>query len=375
MIKVVIVIILTTFYSFDLNSQSFLNGGLEGICTKASQLPINWDAVPYSDPSCSGTEPAHATPDLTSWDCPAVANGIVGNPYNGSSFISGLCLGPNSNHEGIMQNVEGFKVDNIYSIRFYQTVSKQLLPQQFDTSGSWAVYLDNELIGISIPSVSYLPAGSTSLVWDLRSIQFKAKASKYLIKFMPTDDDDNYNHSELNGGLRMAIDDISIMDCGLVDLGRDTALCPQEFIVLDGSMENASYKWQDNSNDPKFYVNTPGLYWVSITTPCATLIDSINVTLSNECDCKIYLPNVFTPNLDNINDYFGPNINCNIKFYALSVFDRWGSNVFSSQNPLEVWDGMSKGKMCQEGVYLYSLRYSYSNKSIMTRQGTLTLIK
>lgn len=72
----------------------------------------------------------------------------------------------------------------------------------------------------------------------------------------------------------------------------------------------------------------------------------------------ITMPNVFTPNNDGINDYFetGKVIT---NFYELTIYDRFGIQVFKSGNQLEVWDGTYNGNNCSDGVYFYSLKYNF----------------
>lgn len=74
-------------------------------------------------------------------------------------------------------------------------------------------------------------------------------------------------------------------------------------------------------------------------------------------------PNVFSPNNDQVNDffYFDPHFNTNIEVH---IYDRWGKEMFSSDHyelcNLEsgefCWDGLDKnGKECVNGVYMYSV--------------------
>ena len=76
--------------------------------------------------------------------------------------------------------------------------------------------------------------------------------------------------------------------------------------------------------------------------------------------CDIYLPNVFSPNGDNINDVFG-NLASPLPFlWDLEIFDRSGNIVYASKDPAIGWDGICKGKECQVGVYVWKLIYQNS---------------
>lgn len=70
------------------------------------------------------------------------------------------------------------------------------------------------------------------------------------------------------------------------------------------------------------------------------------------------IPSAFTPNGDGLNDYFNV---VNLKYRNLQefrVFDRWGTEVFSTQGQSKGWDGRYKGEPCQVGVYYYIIRVS-----------------
>lgn len=59
-------------------------------------------------------------------------------------------------------------------------------------------------------------------------------------------------------------------------------------------------------------------------------------------NCPIYeLPNVFTPNKDNVNDNFKAIRVRQINEIDLKVFDRWGNIVYTSTDPYFKWNGIS----------------------------------
>lgn len=200
--------ILATLNSY---CQSFINGDLDGIVNGSSCLPTNWLNVPDGDPNCMCI--AGDTPDLTSVNGPGwIAVGSIGNPFSGNTFISGLFVNGTSyfSQEGIMQTVSGFTIGIEYSIRFRQTVVKQ--SNTLDNSGSWAVYIDTVLAGITVPTYSNEPFSSFSMPWEFRTVGFTATQSAHLIKFLPMDDDTNnfISFNDTAGALRMGIDSIGL---------------------------------------------------------------------------------------------------------------------------------------------------------------------
>ena len=75
-------------------------------------------------------------------------------------------------------------------------------------------------------------------------------------------------------------------------------------------------------------------------------------------NCPFYfLPNVFTPNEDQVNDTLVP---LPWKFIAsvnFRVYNRWGTEVFMTEDPEINWDGRDKesGEKLVDGVYFYTL--------------------
>ncbi len=75
-------------------------------------------------------------------------------------------------------------------------------------------------------------------------------------------------------------------------------------------------------------------------------------------NCPVYeLPNAFTPNGDGQNDIFHPYPFCFIDRIELSIFNRWGQQVFSTTDPNIDWDGTSaNGDALATGTYYYTCR-------------------
>jgi len=75
------------------------------------------------------------------------------------------------------------------------------------------------------------------------------------------------------------------------------------------------------------------------------------------------LPNVFTPNFDNINDIF-------LKGFDLQVFNRAGLVIYQGT---EGWDGTYKGKPVPQGTYLYVVRRIMNNGELRIFKENVTL--
>lgn len=123
--------------------------------------------------------------------------------------------------------------------------------------------------------------------------------------------------------------------------------------------------------DPGHFFQEEGVYFVRLTAlsdkGCAdTIFHGPYVVLIPE----LFIPNVFTPNGDGINDFFLPEYSGN-QPYNLQIFDRWGVQLYDSKNKTEGWDGKNaKGQDVVEGTYFY--RVDVGDKEYA---GDLTLVR
>ena len=194
--------------------QVFQNGCFDGVINGQSSLATHWFTVAWNDVTCNASGPSTATPDLTSINQPEPNAGIIGQPFCGTNFMSGL-IGTDDSlhyHEGIRQAVYGLVPGQQYLFTFRQAVIKQI--NAMDTSGAWVVYRDNDLLMTSNTSTNTLDPLDTALIWDRRTVVFTATAVGHTFKFLPWDDDTSSDLSETDeaGALRMGIDSITFFD-------------------------------------------------------------------------------------------------------------------------------------------------------------------
>ena len=70
--------------------------------------------------------------------------------------------------------------------------------------------------------------------------------------------------------------------------------------------------------------------------------------------CNFYeIPNVFTPNGDDINDRLVAKTSGLVEKVDFKVFNRNGLLLFHTSDPKLNWDGTYKGKIVSPGVYFY----------------------
>jgi gliding motility-associated-like protein len=84
--------------------------------------------------------------------------------------------------------------------------------------------------------------------------------------------------------------------------------------------------------------------------------ESIRINVICVDNCPVYeLPNVFTPNGDNMNDLFIPLPYRYVKDIDITIYDRWGLIMFQTNDPDILWDGKNRdsGAQCTDGTYFY----------------------
>lgn len=85
--------------------------------------------------------------------------------------------------------------------------------------------------------------------------------------------------------------------------------------------------------------------------------------ISFEDKGEAFLPNIFTPNNDGVNDFIDFEKFSNLKEFEVSIFNRWGTKVFSTNDSTEKWYGKDdKNKILHSGTYYYTISFSTSIK-------------
>jgi gliding motility-associated-like protein len=122
--------------------------------------------------------------------------------------------------------------------------------------------------------------------------------------------------------------------------------------------------------------NSPGVYDVILTgqTTSCSGSDTITIIVFAYDDPVIVLPNIFTPNNDNVNDFFYiETTNC--KEISIQIFNRWGEKINALNTLTEKWDGTINGAEATDGVYFYNYLIQDSNGKIIEGQSFVELIR
>jgi len=171
---------------------------------------------------------------------------------------------------------------------------------------------------------------------------------------------------------------VNVQATPVPDLGPDTLICSREdlSIVLDPG-DFSTYLWQDFSRPSVYEAIEEGIFWVEVTDELGCE-GSDTLILREQCPTALFVPNVFTPNDDGINDEFRA-YGHDIISYQLRIYSRWGALLFESNQVDEHWDGYYDGEPLSSGVYTWVIELEgyLENGEVFTetRSGTVTLWK
>ena len=88
---------------------------------------------------------------------------------------------------------------------------------------------------------------------------------------------------------------------------------------------------------------------------------------------KMYIPNTFTPNGDELNDQFKA-ICGELSAFSMLIFNKWGQLLYETDDVNKPWDGKYEGKIVKEGSYVYKISARGSSEGAIEKSGTVTVL-
>jgi gliding motility-associated-like protein len=132
----------------------------------------------------------------------------------------------------------------------------------------------------------------------------------------------------------------------------------------------------DNNGDVSITLTskTPGNVYVTATvggkaikfgSPAKVKFAAIN----------IYVPRVFTPNGDGVNDVLKPILVGISSFHFFSVYNRWGNLIYTTEDPNQGWDGKFKGVAQPVETYLWVAEGIDTEGNKVVQKGMVSLVR
>ncbi len=176
-----------------------------------------------------------------------------------------------------------------------------------------------------------------------------------------------------------------------IDIGPDIELELGDSIVLYANVsfpwsQIDSIVWSSGEHLSCTHCTNPTLYAlfdeiITATVYAGGCIDQDQLSLRVDVDANVYIPNVFHPDDNGINDHVtvfaDPKVE---RVVYLEIFDRWGNMVFKRHDfvpndPLLGWDGTFKDKPMNPAVFAYIAKVELINGVQIPYKGDITLVR
>jgi len=175
---------------------------------------------------------------------------------------------------------------------------------------------------------------------------------------------------------------ISVKQAVSADAGQSVFIISGDEVQLHGVATNANnYLWSPPDGLSSTTILTPmakptltTLYTLTVKNDVGcTASDTVRITVVPNCP---KVKNAFTPNGDGINDKWTvyETYEC-LKNVTVHVFNRYGSEVFSSKDYHNDWNGTYKGKSVPDGTYYAIVDFTLINGKLYTVKSDLTILR
>ena len=189
-----------------------------------------------------------------------------------------------------------------------------------------------------------------------------------------------------SGHLKVEVEDQKEID-NLTVFAADTSIKIGEYdtlYIIDGLKRGLNYQWYSGDEQINCNICTPLIVQPLTTTDYKlTVTDStfcfspkdFYITINVNEEYLIFVPDAFTPNGDEINkeikvDGWGIK-----KLIEFRIFNRWGTEVFYTDNIDQGWDGYYKNKLQSMDSYAYIVKIELYSNQIVMKKGTFSLIR
>ncbi len=223
--------------------------------------------------------------------------------------------------------------------------------------------VNNDSINININELTIIDLGKDTIICPNTKIKLslkpeeQPKIAKYLWsdksnnKELLIDKPDKYWLQITDTNSCETTDTIVINEAFLpeVRLAKDTLICEDSIFVLTPIFKNVDFSkiiWNNNSADTFLIVSQKGFYHVKVKNICAEDADTIFVD-TKYCG-EVDIPNIITPNSDQLNNYFIIRGIENQQWH-LEIYNRWGTKIYDNLNYDNTWDATGHA----DGVYFY----------------------
>lgn len=171
-----------------------------------------------------------------------------------------------------------------------------------------------------------------------------------------------------------------------LEVDTSLTLCEETQISVDlyevantPVQEGINFIWSDGYEGATRTISQEDIYEIEARLSCGSFPIVLKVNTA-DCNNNFYVPNAFSPNNDNVNDYLQVFLSPDppITEYLFSVFDRWGNVVYRSNNIQDRWDGKRAGRALPSGHYVWTLEFKMilpTQQKMVQESGSLNIVR
>jgi gliding motility-associated-like protein len=165
---------------------------------------------------------------------------------------------------------------------------------------------------------------------------------------------------------------------------------PQKILItepvvkfIDQSIYTDSWAWDfgdltiSDETAPIHTFQDTGRFFVSlITNNQFNCPDTAYRFLTVGAAVRLYIPNAFSPGIDNINNTFRPEgIMHSLKSFRMEIYNRWGELLYLSDDINKPWTGIYLGEIVQEGNYMYVIYIKDQHRTDHKYKGMVMVLR
>ena len=167
---------------------------------------------------------------------------------------------------------------------------------------------------------------------------------------------------------------LTVYDTSLTIISQGNDFCENSFDVLMVETDFPDYVWNTGETSSLITVTESGIYSVTASYQQCSVSTSYTII---PCDIQVFIPNAITPaKNEGLNDCFAistvdfPKIN----EFSVSIFDRWGEQVYYSTDKFFCWNGEVNGTIAHDVVYNYIVRFTNEKGKPFKLTGTVVVL-
>lgn len=275
-----------------------------------------------------------------------------------------ICEGESFFVEGSYQTLAGLYTDSLQTtLGCDSIVTTQLIvhPRPRLDLGT-----DRDICNNSQATIT--PGAFTSYLWQDGSTEDSyviSTAGEYWVKVL----------NEFNCSATDSLTIRAILPSPADFLKTSDSICPYETLKVTSINSYNDYTWSTGVATKEITVQQPGIYWLTVRNENGCIgVDSITI-FQKQCTFGVFIPSAFTPNGDNKNDLFKPQVFGNVLKYHFAIYNRWGETIFESYDPHKGWNGTYNGVQQTTGTFIWMCNIQLEGSQEEHRKGSVLLLR